>query len=615
MSAVAPPSSIQTSSAAPKKKTNKKKKGAKGKINGDLVKTQDLENNNGQEVNDGEGDEEDTEPSAMNTPHDGSFPDAVKALSNGHKDETTSNGSVTASSARSSMGKQTGASSVNGVEDKTDGTISNAADASHLLEVMSKEREELKAEVEQLRKALEGIQGKHDEEISTIRRTHVEDISNIQGKHAKEVSEMKELLLEELSTVRGELTECETARDHAETQYQSLLGRVNSIKASLGERLKADKEELLEAKDQIQELESHNEELQKHAQSLESEVSKLEQELADSSKELSSFRNRHNLSQQNWVKEREDFLQQTRQLKEEAEAAKEAMGDWEVLAMEERSIREGLAERIVEMEEQFSSQKEAYEAAVLERDSQAQIIDGLQRALQEIQETRKKELREAVESYEDQLQALRKIVHESDNRANEAEASKAALRKELDRLTPFEKEVKEKNLLIGKLRHEAIVLNDHLIKALRVLKKSKPEDNVDRQIVTNHFLHFLTLDRSDPRKFQILQLIAALLGWTDEQKEQAGLARPGASTSNSLRLPLSPFHRTPSSPSLSTEFFIDSPSNNKESLAELWTEFLERNADEGSTAGSRSGSVSSSAPRIEIMNPSKKPLPDTPEDN
>lgn len=36
-----------------------------------------------------------------------------------------------------------------------------------------------------------------------------------------------------------------------------------------------------------------------------------------------------------------------------------------------------------------------------------------------------------------------------------------------------------------------------------------------RQLVTNHFLHFLELDRSDPKKFQILQLIAALLGWSD----------------------------------------------------------------------------------------------------
>jgi hypothetical protein len=80
---------------------------------------------------------------------------------------------------------------------------------------------------------------------------------------------------------------------------------------------------------------------------------------------------------------------------------------------------------------------------------------------------------------------------------------------------PFEKEVKEKNLLIGKLRHEAVTLNEHLTKALRILKKGRPEDNVDKQIITNYFLHFLGLDRSDPKKFEALQLISALLGWTD----------------------------------------------------------------------------------------------------
>jgi hypothetical protein len=92
------------------------------------------------------------------------------------------------------------------------------------------------------------------------------------------------------------------------------------------------------------------------------------------------------------------------------------------------------------------------------------------------------------------------------------------------------------------------------------------------------------LDRSDPKKFQVLQLIAALLGWTDEQREQAGLARPGTGggTSSSLRLPGSPLvHRTPSTPLLHNDYFgpdsVMSPGS-KESLAELWQNFLEHEA-------------------------------------
>ncbi|KAM3072460.1 hypothetical protein ACMFMG_009261 [Clarireedia jacksonii] len=357
---------------------------------------------------------------------------------------------------------------------------------------MSAEREALRAEVERLRKSLEDLQEKHAEPNSSSDGQDSEKLALIEEQHKEEIATIRSQHKEEISSVRTELEESESAKEHWESQYHALLGRVNTIKSSLGERLKADKQELAEANEKVDELESQNESLQNTVKTLEDEASKLRNELSESSKELSSLRNRHNLSQQNWVRERDDLIQQTRQLKEEADAAKEAMGDWEVLAMEERSIRENLESRVSEMEEQFSTQKEAYEATVTERDSQSQAVDGLQRALQEIQETRRRELREMVETSEEQLQTLKKLVQDSDSRCAEAEASKQALQTELDRLLPFEKEVKEKNLLIGKLRHEAIVLNDHLTKALRFLKKAKPEDSIDRSVHSHLTLHPIT---------------------------------------------------------------------------------------------------------------------------
>ena len=62
------------------------------------------------------------------------------------------------------------------------------------------------------------------------------------------------------------------------------------------------------------------------------------------------------------------------------------MQDWEVLAMEERSMRENLSERVADCEEQLSNQRDAYEKAAAERDSQSLTVDGLQRALQDIQD-------------------------------------------------------------------------------------------------------------------------------------------------------------------------------------------------------------------------------------
>lgn len=101
------------------------------------------------------------------------------------------------------------------------------------------------------------------------------------------------------------------------------------------------------------------------------------------------------------------------------------------------------------------------------------------------------------------------------------------------------------------------------------------------------------------KRFQVLQVIAGYLNWTDEQREQAGLARPGASSS-SLRLPISPFSRTPSSPNLTADLFSEPSASgkDKESLAELWAGFLERSAQEGAGSDgppSRKGSASSAA--------------------
>ncbi|KAL1853878.1 hypothetical protein Plec18170_005270 [Paecilomyces lecythidis] len=440
-------------------------------------------------------------------------------------------------------------------------SVSTPLESEDRFNALVRERDSLREEVTRMRKSLEEIQSKHRDENQDLQQ---------------------------------KLEDSEGKKERAESQYQKLLERVNTIKSQLGERLKEDAEEIAQARSRIEELEDHNSNLKAELDAKASELSVMAEEAEQRSKELSTLRDRTSLSQQNWLKEKEELLEQEAYVRAEFEEAKQAMHNWEVLAMEERSIRENLEGKVIDIEEQLSALREAYDKAVSERDSQTVTVDGLQRALQEIQTARKKELRELVESSDAQLEELRQSVRDAEKRESEAKEALQHAQKELERLLPFEKEVKEKNLLIGKLRHEAVTLNDHLTKALRFLKRGKPEDNVDRHIVTNHLLHFLALDRSDPKKFQILQLIAALLGWTDEQREQAGLARPGTSTASSrLRIPSTTIHRNPSTPSLVTEF-MDSGNASRESLAELWSNFLEQEAQTGAENHQKPGAAQSS---------------------
>ncbi|CRK28885.1 hypothetical protein BN1708_015364 [Verticillium longisporum] len=468
MSAPAPSTDPVSTPSGKKKKNNKKKNANKAK---DVV-TVDVAAP--QRDADEREDEPETPVEATSQPEEpAEQPDEATPKVNGHNDAQDGNGHANPPIAKPAVA----------AADTTNVQSTAAFDA------LARERDDLKAEVEQLRKQLEA-------------------------------SPKLETNDEETAQLRTELEAATSAKEHAEEQYEGLLERVNHLKSTLGERLKRDRAELEEAKERIEDLEaqieSQNAELQNGAKSSEGELAKLREELQDATREVTSLRSRSNLSQQNWVKERDEMAKLVSNLKQEVETTTNAMGEWEVIAMEERSVKESLVDKTAELEEQ---------------------------------------------------------------------------------------EVKEKNLLIGKLRHEAIVLNDHLTKALRYLKKTKPEDNVDRQVVTNHLLHFLTLDRSDPKRFQILQVMAGYLDWTDEQREQAGLARPGTTSGSSLlRLPASPFHRTPSTPSLGAEFFTDTTSGtaaNKESLADLWTGFLERQAQEAlspdADGSERKGSVSSAA--------------------
>ena len=75
------------------------------------------------------------------------------------------------------------------------------------LDALATERAALRAEVSQLRRSLEEVQERHEEELAGVR--------------------------EQLATAQDE-------KEQAETQYHNLLGKVNTIKSQLGERLKAD---------------------------------------------------------------------------------------------------------------------------------------------------------------------------------------------------------------------------------------------------------------------------------------------------------------------------------------------------------------------------------------
>lgn len=144
--------------------------------------------------------------------------------------------------------------------------------------------------------------------------------------------------------------------------------------------------ELEQRQTRIDELEDQSQSLHAANDSLKAELSKITKERDQQGQEINELRGRASLSQQNWIKERDELISCEAYAREEFETAKQAMQDWEVLAMEERALRQNLSDRVTELEEQLSTQQEAFDKAVAERDTLSQTVDGLQRALRDIQE-------------------------------------------------------------------------------------------------------------------------------------------------------------------------------------------------------------------------------------
>lgn len=85
-----------------------------------------------------------------------------------------------------------------------------------------------------------------------------------------------------------------------------------------------------------------------------------------------------------------------------------------------------------------------------------------------------------VENTQSQISELRKELEVAQEAVKKSSEALKAVQAELERTKPFEAEVREKTLLVQQKTHQAVILNEHLTRALKQLKQGKTEDTIDR---------------------------------------------------------------------------------------------------------------------------------------
>ncbi|KAK0458898.1 uncharacterized protein EV420DRAFT_1270175 [Desarmillaria tabescens] len=401
--------------------------------------------------------------------------------------------------------------------------------------------------------------------------------ANGSAPHDSEDGDMVSRLQRELERTREE-------KEHLATQYRNLLAKLTQMRTTLGNKLGQDAEELDRREQLVQQLTAQNDDLNSTVETLKEELITSHEETERTSNELDNLRNRafQENAQESLLRERE-----LRETQTELERCRIERDEWERVALQDKAMSDEYKTVTETLRRELELEREARGREAQELETEREKSENLQSVLQDFQAAKEHELRQAVKDYDSQLIQVTQSLAEYKHRALTAELALEETRTNTTRTHELEKEVKEKTLLIGKLRHEAVIINEHLMEALRRLRRSSSDNNVDRRLVTNVLLSFLTTPRADPKRFEMLSLMATILSWTDPEREKAGLQRTSASTPPSSSA--SSFWTRSSSGSLSKNSELQK-TDETESFSRLWVEFLLTEAAAGESDSNASGS-------------------------
>ncbi|CEG79054.1 hypothetical protein RMATCC62417_13568 [Rhizopus microsporus] len=392
------------------------------------------------------------------------------------------------------------------LQDPKNGTIEDSSITPSLRLTL----EQVRSDLHQLQNTVNSHQSNIDEVQKDLKRQITQlNITNNELSEEKEKlsSEKEELesqvesLERQLSDAKNDLIESQNKRDSLYKEHQSLIGKLAHIKETLTPRLEQDKQ-------------------------LREKVSELTNQLDTANQQLEDCQAQLNIKEQEHLEEQERQQRSIRNLSQQVEELRTKCEEYESMTMEMDVQCSQVQEKLQKTQAELEALKIKLATEQAERESEKTSLTNLQTVLEEFQATKDAEMQAAIEHIQKQLDVAKKSWKEYEQRALTAEAALEKYQQGVEKTERYEKEIKEKNLLIGKLRHEAIILNEHLVEAMRKLKEEASEDSVDRQLISNLLIGFLNTPRGDRKRYDILTIIANVLHLTEEEKEQIGLLRP-----------------------------------------------------------------------------------------
>ncbi|KAJ3358090.1 hypothetical protein HDU91_005321 [Kappamyces sp. JEL0680] len=324
--------------------------------------------------------------------------------------------------------------------------------------------------------------------------------------------------IEESDRLRQQLADSAQQMEQQQWQIQELTAQLSS---------QDNNDALQESSREIQYLQEKTVELLAQVQKGETELNRLRAYLM----EVEEASTQETLTMQESIQE---YQRQIQILEKERE-------EWQGVSIQEQEARKSEADLLLDTKSQVALLLEEKASLGLRIEQDGKIIRNLQSVLSQFEACKPRLLTVLAkeQDIEDAVLLLQRSLKEAETRAQSYQQELQQTRSRVAELenntftsAPLEKELAEKTALIGQLRHDIVQLQSHLSEAMRYMKQGTAEDGVDRKLISNLLIGFVTAKYGDPKRFEILSVIGSILKLSEDEKAKVGLIRqPGSAVS------------------------------------------------------------------------------------
>jgi len=252
-------------------------------------------------------------------------------------------------------------------------------------------------------------------------------------------------------TLRHLLSQTRLEKETLEKQYSHLLAKLTQMRTSLGNKLRQDAEELDKREASLLLLQSEKEDLLGTVQTLQEELGQVNEEVVRLEGEVGEMRKGMGRLERELVEMGGSMHHSETglvEMREEVERERRAKEEWKQEALQHKATLEQLSDQLDSARRDTLQLKDVQGRLEEEKEK----VHNLEAVLADFSNAKEREMKEVEKSLDETVQGLAEWKAKALSAQVELEESRMGM----GHVADLEKQLKEKSLLIGKLRHEGV---------------------------------------------------------------------------------------------------------------------------------------------------------------